>query len=246
MKLAPSLVILCGVCLTIPLGKPFKHSSSPTQTDQKSSVERKLDTEVEQFDTSGRTILASVIELAYEYQLPTAVEYIDGDFATRPISMEFRHEPLRRILEAIIQKVPEYRLTFSGGIVDIYVPKARDDSSNFLNKFIKNFVVTQVDTQSADMDLVCALAKELVPPSGCFGSFAPGQWGPLKITVHMQNSRVYEILNAIVAENGKAIWIVTVSPDRLSKTPLINPWHIYPLEGSFKETVLDKLTSVLK
>jgi len=233
---------LLALCCTISFITPAKHRSIPAQTAQKSSFEAKLDTEVEQFNASDRTMLTILIDLAYEYQLPTAIEYVDTNLADRHISLEFRHERLRNILDTIIKQNSDYRVTFAGSIVDIYSPKRRDDSSNLLNTVIKSFLVTDADTQRADMDLVCALARHLVPPRGCFGSFAPGQWGPLKITVHMQNAKVHEILNAIVAENGKAIWIVTGPPGG-SKTSLINPWHIYPLESSFKETVLGKLSA---
>src|SRR6202011_5143005 len=46
---------------------------------------------------------------------------------------------------------------------------------------------------------------------GCGGSLAVGQWDPLRISLHLHNVRVYEILNAIVAQNGRAIWTVTAS-----------------------------------
>ncbi len=244
MRLTLTLFTLFGLGFASPLVEPVKRQSSTVQTEKLLSLERRLETEVAQFDTSGRTAMASIIDLAYAYQLPIAIEYVDSDFAAHPNSLEFRHESIRSILEKIIAQVPAYRLTFSGNIVDIYVPKARDDSSNFLNKTIRNFVVNDVDTQTADMELVCALARELDPPGGCFGSYAPGQWGPRKVTVHIQNAKVYEVLNAIVAENGKALWTVLVPPDSLSKRPVLNSWHIYPLEPSFKDIVLSKLASI--
>ena len=81
----------------------------------------------------------------------------------------------------------------------------------------------------------------------CGGSLATGQWGPLKITLHLQNAKVYEALNAIVAENGKAIWTVVVHPDELSKlqfsrpTMHWEPWYVYPLQRPFKADVLERL-----
>jgi len=220
-----------------------KHHESETESAQVSAFESKLDKRVEHFDTAGRTLIASVLDLAYEYELPIGIEYVDRAL-TRPIKLEFHHDSVRGILVAIIQQAPGYRVAFSGGLLDIYAPSAREDPSNLLNKVIRNFAVTELDTHRADMELLCALARELVPPGGCGGSIAVGQWGPLKVTVHLQNAKVYEILNAIVAQNGKAIWTVLTPPDQLSKIQFGGLWHIYPLEPSFKNAVQDKLTSM--
>jgi len=94
------------------------------------------------------------------------------------------------------------------------------------------------------MELVCALTRELVPPGGCGGSIAVGQWGSLKITLHLHNATVFETLNAIVAQNGKTVWTVMATPNKLSKIPVGGLWHIYPLEPCYKTGVLDRVSSV--
>jgi hypothetical protein len=185
-----------------------------------------------------------LVDLAYEYELPMGIEYLDREAATQPINLELRNESVRGILLAIVQQVPEYKVSFSDGVVDVYVPKMREDSSNLLNKVIKNFAVSELDTRRADMELLCALTREVIPSGGCGGSIAIGQWGPLKITVHVHNAKVYEIVNSIVAQNGKAVWTVMAPPDKLSKIPVGGLWHIYPLEPPFKSAVLDKLANV--
>lgn len=233
-------------CLTILSAWPVKQHASnmrPAQA-QASLLESKLDRRVEHFDAAGRTLVANVLDLAYEYELPTGIEYVDQNAMTRPIDLELDNESLRGIIVAIVQRAPEYRVSFSDGLVDIYAPKAREDPSNLLNKIIKNFAVTDMDTHRADMELFCALSRELVPPAGCFSSIAVGQWGPLKITVHLQNAKVYEIANAMVAQNGKAVWTVIAPRGNLSKIPVGGLWHIYPLEAPFKDAVLGKLTSI--
>jgi hypothetical protein len=218
--------------------------ASNTEPAQVTIFKRKLDTRVERFETSGRTLVASLIELAYEYELPTAIEYIDHEAATRPINLQFHDESVRGILMAIILQIPEYRVSFSDGTVDVYVSKAREDSSNLFNKVIKDFSISALDTHLADMELVCALTRELVPPGGCGGSIAVGQWGSLKITLHLHNATVFEILNAIVAQNGRAVWTVMAPPNKLSKIPVGGLWHVYPLEPSYRSGVLDRLTKI--
>ena len=230
--------------LSVVSAQPAANCESNSQSAQASLFERKIGKSVERFDTSGRPLIASVLDLAYKYELPTALEYVDREITTRTKDLQFHHESVRAILAAIIQQIPEYRVSFSGGIVDIYAPKAREDASNLLNKVIKDFAVTDLDTHQADFELFCALAREVGPSGGCSGSIALGQWAPLKITLHMQNAKTYEILNAIVAQNGKAVWTPMVPPEKLSKIQLGGLWYIYPLEQPFKTAVWDRLSTL--
>ena len=206
----------------------------PVTSAKALSFEERLDRRV-RFDSAGRTLVASIVELAFTYQLPTGIEYADREATTRPLNFHFQNESVRRILEAITEQVPGYSVNFSGGIVDVFAARGREDPSNLLNKVIKDFAVSQVDTHEADSQLFCELAGGV-----CAVSIALGQWAPLKITLHLQNAKVYEVLNAIVAENGKAIWTVIVRPDELSKLQG-SIWYIYPLEQPFKANVSERL-----
>jgi hypothetical protein len=244
MRYTAALFPLFACCLMAGPIQPLSQRPSTAQSIRVSSFEEKLDRRVERFDTLGRTLATSVVDLAYEYELPIGIEYLDPVATARPISLQLHSESVRGILVAIIQQAPEYRVSFSDGLVDIYTPKAREDSSNLLNKVIKNFAVTGLDTHEADLELLCTLSREVEPQGGCGGSIATGQWGLLKITVHLQNAKVYEIVNAIVAQNGKAVWTVIAPPDKLSKIPVGGLWHIYPLEPPFESAVLHKLASI--
>jgi hypothetical protein len=244
MKHALRLFALCACCLVIGSAQPVNLCRPRGQSARVLSFEEKLDRRIDRYDTSGRTLIASVIDLAYEYELPVGLEYINHEAATRPIDFETHDESVRGILVAIVQQVPEYRVSFLSGMIDIYAPKAREDPSNLLNKVVKEFSAAGLDTQDAALQLSCALTHEIEPSSGCGGSVALGQWGPVKITVHLQNAKVYEILNAIVAQNGKALWTVIAPPEKLSKIQFGGLWHIYPLEPPFKGTVLGRMTDM--
>ena len=237
------LSTLCWLAMNAP--GTFKHPPLfEEQAVEGSPFESKLNSRIGHFKISGETLVSIVLDLAYEFQLPTGIEYIDHEATTRPINLELHNETVRGILLAIVQQVPEYKVSFSNGVVDVYVPKAREDSSNLLNKPIKSFAVSELDTGEANMELFCALGREVTPSSACAGNIATGQWGPLRITVHLENAKVYEILNAMVAQNGKAIWTVIAPPDRLSKIPVGGLWHIYPLEFPFISGILEKLRAV--
>jgi hypothetical protein len=214
--------------------------SSGPQSAQASLLELKSGQMVGRFSTSGKTVVASVVELAYRYQLPMAVEYADRDATTRPLNLEFHNQSVRRILEAIVRQAPHYRVSFSNGIVDIFSPEAREDASNLLNVAIKDFSVIEMETREADCQLFCALSHE-VNSAWCGGSVAVGQWEPVRITLHLQNAKVYEVLNAIVAQNGRAIWTVTASPEKRSNLQSGGIWYIYPLQQPFAATASERL-----
>jgi hypothetical protein len=217
--------------------RPRKVSLGPALQSQ---LEQKLDQRVSQFDTAGRTFVGSVTALAYCYGFPTAIEYADREAARRPLNLKFRDRSVREVLEVLVQQTPEYRMSFGDGIVDVYSPRARADDSNVLNRVIRDYAITQKETREADFELFCELGKKL-GSRFCGGSLAIGQWEPTRISLHLQNAKVYEVINAIVAANRRAMWTVTARPDRMSKIQDGGNWYVYTLERPFEETVVERL-----
>jgi hypothetical protein len=244
MKLA-ILLFTCSIILNTPSGPTESRHLSARQPQARPTLDTKLDKHINNFRTAGRPLLAILVDLAYEYQLPLGIEYVDREAATHAIELEFRDESLRNILLAVVGQLPEYRVAFPPGLIQVYSPQAREDTSDLLNKVIENFSVVNVDTRDADLELTCSLSREL-NAGFCGGSIATGQWGPTRITAHLQNAKVYEIVNTIVAQNGKAVWTVIAPPDKLSTIPPGGLWHIYPLESAFKSIVLERLAEVGK
>jgi len=243
MRYILNLVIMLAFSLTIVSERSVTHKEMSTQSARMALFEQRLDRQVERFDTSGRTLVATVVDLAFTYQLPMAIEYADRDATTRALILQFHNESVRGILKTITRQFPEYGISFSGGIVDIFVPKAREDSSNLLNTAIREFAVMQGDTHEADFQLFCAVSRE-VGAQTCTSSIAGGQWEPLRITLHLQNAKAYEVLNAIVAENGNAIWTVMVRPEKLSKLQNGGIWYVYPLQKPFNAVVSERLANL--
>ena len=242
MGLIGKLICVSALWLPTLSAQGVPHHRATVQLPRVASFEQKTNKLVDRFNTCGRTLFDSVIELAYDYQVPMAIEYADRDAATKPINLEFHNKSLREMVEAIVKQDQQYRVSFSNGVVDIFSPRAREDRSNLLNKVLKDFSVTEMETRQArqaDFQLFCAVVQA-AGSQGCGGSLAIGQWEPLRITLHLQNARTYEILNAIVAQNGSAIWTVTAS--NLASFPQSNGlWYIYPLQEPFKSVVSDRL-----
>ena len=198
MRFIGKLICVSALWLPILSSQSVAHQKATVRLPQGAPFEQKINQLIDRFSTCGRTLVDSMIELAYEYQIPMAIEYADREATTRPINLEFHNKSLREMVEAIVKQNQQYRVSFSNGIVDVFSPRARDDPSNLLNKVLKDFSVTEMETREADFQLFCAVAQA-AGSQGCGGSLAVGQWEPFRITLHMQNARTYEILNAIVA-----------------------------------------------
>ena len=125
------LAIIFAFCPTLVSQRVLQHRETVAASDT-ASFEQKLDRRV-RFDTAGRTMVASIVELAFAYQLPTAIEYADREASTRPLDLQFQNESVRRSLASITEQVPGYSVSFSGGIVDVFATKGREDPSNVLN-----------------------------------------------------------------------------------------------------------------
>jgi hypothetical protein len=206
---------------------------------QARSLSEKLAATVPKFDACDCSMAELAVQMAYRYKLPMAIEHLDRDALRKPLHLKLRDQSVRQVIASIVGSVPEYRVDFSQGLVDIYSPAARSDASNPFNTVIRRYDVEGLDTHYADVELLCAMGRQANPDSGCGASVARGQWGDLKITLHLENKRVYEVLNAIVAQNGRAIWAPLPQPAGPSRI-WTNFWYIYPLDPPFQRAVLDR------
>jgi hypothetical protein len=190
-------------------------------------------------------MVEAVLALAYACQLPLALEFISQDAVRGPVDLPVQTGSVREVITAVVDSAPGYRVDFAHGLVDIYSSEARRDPLNPFNLVVPEYRVAGLDTDMADSMLVCTLGDELLPHSGgCGGSSPFGRWGPLKITLEMHNATVYEILNAIVAQNGRAAW----TPINLPRVPELrrrrfftNFWSIYPLDPPFEGAAVEPL-----
>src|SRR5678816_3014731 len=81
------------------------------------TLANKLDARVEHFDNGGRPLAISVVDLAFTYQIPMSLEYVDRKAVTGTVNLKLVDTTPRRILETLIAKTPGYRVTFLPKIV---------------------------------------------------------------------------------------------------------------------------------
>lgn len=191
--------------------------------------ESRLDASVEVFDSEGRTLVENVLNLAYQYRLPMGIEYVDRGAVTQGLRLQLRGKSVREILSSVVAQVPQYRISFSGGCVRLYSPKARDDPSSLLNALVENFQVSEMDLQEVSAAVFEALVHKMAPKTAIVESTAVATLGPSRMTLRLRNAKVYEILDTVVAKHGAAVWVVRVPPEGL-RTLKGTLWYIYPLE----------------
>ena len=172
------------------------------------------------------------------------MEYVNVQAAAQPINIHANGKTLREILQIAVAQVPGFRISVENGLVSVYSPQQRQDATDLLNETIPQFSVVGVDTEDAGTELMCALTRTVDPRAGCFSSIAKGQLGPSRITLTAKNMPVREILDRIVAQNGDAVWTVTVPPSKLGAIPIVDLWHIYPLHAQFESLAQAKLTEM--
>lgn len=242
----PRLASVGLVALLLPqFSAGTSHSARVSDSDQQTKVrtlEDRLQGTLADFDASGRPMVPLLLELAYKYKLPMALECATSDAVYKPVNLRLKHRSLRDTIRAIVAIVPGLQVNFSGGLVDVYAPKTRLDPSNPFNTTVGTFDVVDLDTHRADAELLCALIRQRDPHTVCTNSIAPGQWGDFKITLHLRDKKLYEVLNAIVARNGGAVWTPTAPPRNRSGN-VAKFWYIYPLDPAFQSTVVQRLES---
>lgn len=202
-----------------------------------------LETHISSFDSNGKPMMDLVVGLAYRYKIPMALEYVDHRAAAKPIKLRLHQQTVFAVLAKVVGDVPGFKISVTNGLVQVYSPGSRSDPANLLNRVIRSYNVSGVDTEQASAELSCTLARELNPRVMCFSSIVPGQWGKRKITLRARDLKVYQILNEITAQNGEAIWTVLVPPGGLS-IPGHDLWYIYPLTPQTEATVANRLDAL--
>ncbi len=213
-------------------------TAKSAESEIPTSFEKRLHKPISIFDARRGSFVQNLLGIVYRFQLPLALEYVDPRAVTEPSGMVLRDVTARQAIEALVQRLPEYRVSFSNGLVDIYSPKARTDNSNLLNVTIPCLEVSRMDASMASEMVFDALATATGFRGPIFHSVAGA--GGKQVTISVRQMKVYEILNKIVSMQGKSVWVVSVPPNKLSRLQG-NLWHLYSLDPSSESIIAVRL-----
>lgn len=221
------------------LGGRLAHAGPPART----RFERALATPIKELDLRNKSPLEGLFDLVYKYQLPTGIEYIDSNLVRGRANLYLANTTARSAIADIIKQVPGYRVDFSHGLVDVYSPQARRDPLSALNLTIRSFRVARVDAGDATHRLQDEVFAKLHPGVGFGGDYATGETSPSRpvVTLSLGSRKVYQVMNAIVAKDGAAVWLVLAHPEELDRFRW-NQWWVYNLNPQGEAFILEYLS----
>jgi len=204
------------------------------------SLEEKLRARVTHYDSRGQSFVECILELAYQHQLPAAIQYLDRADVQQPLSVKLDGASVEQIISALVTSTGN-RVVFSDGFVQVYSPAARSDPSNLLNTFIDDFVIRDLPIREASARLLGLMVQRVSPRAGFGGHVPYGAEPQRELTLRLQKARVYEILDSLIAADGASIWVAATPRSSSSTPPQAPPWEIYDLRPATKNLVLERL-----
>ena len=104
-------------------------------------------------------MMESLLRLAYEYEIPMALESVTREAVRTPLNLRLKDRTLKDVIVAIVHAEPGFRVDFTDSLVDVYSPGARLDPTNPLNMTVREYDVTKMDTHLADAQLLCMVER---------------------------------------------------------------------------------------
>lgn len=239
IKIAMAL-ILGLICAQACGNLAIAQQGSPSNVKQPTFVQ-KLHKRIRSYDSKKQSLVENLLDLAFEYQLPTGLEYVSRDMVQRPIPLHVENKSLASLVVSLVAAARDgVKVDLSQGLVDVYNPEARANPKNVLNTVVARFQLKEVGPEFAAFYVAGSLQAIYQPGSAFGGSFPGKPFGRGNLNFDLRNRPAYDILNRICAQSGSYLWAVFVPPADLTKfSP--NMWHLYHLDPAFKDLVRENL-----
>jgi hypothetical protein len=175
-----------------------------------------------------------LIEVAQHYRIPMGIEWInlpnaDGSSPLTP------QPTVREMILSIFRPIPGYKMEIRGGVVNVSNVAFVDDSRNFLSMRLAEYRADRENVFGAEFRLRLSIHSTLHPERYSLGGNGGYGYGTQRdddfdvtnISFSRRNVTVREILNAIVRENGNALWVVELVPSKMMKSEPFFAQHSY-------------------
>lgn len=177
------------------------------------TVDAPLEKRVDSFVLEQGTLFDGLLKLGAEQHVPMAIEYLNADALTKPLTIRIGPATVGQVLGALIQGFDGYSIRAAGRtavISSTHIPTGRADVLDYL---LPEFVVRRGTLMEVNNALCMTADRHLHPGAGGYvGTFPPGktekQIGPFKL----QSVTVKEVLNRLVSDYQDAAWIGQVPP----------------------------------
>ncbi len=175
-----------------------------------------------------------LIEVAQHYRIPMGIEWINlpnGD-GSSPLTPQ---PTVREMILSIVGRIPGYKMEIRGSVVNVSNVAFVDDPRNFLSMRLAEYRANRESVFGAEFLLRFDIHSTLHPDrysrgwNGGYGHGVPrdDDFNVQNISFSQRNVTVREVLNAIVRENGNALWVVELVPSKMMKSEPFFAQHSY-------------------
>jgi hypothetical protein len=192
-----------------------------------------------------------LIEVAQKFNIPMAVEWVDGvGNTTSEKKLPARKRSVRKLIEDIVGESSNHLVEPEGGLLRIYSPTAAQHPFNFLNIRLDDYDIKDGDLFAAEDRLRWAIRFTLEPEkyeNGWVGGYGHGSdsvFEITKFTISGSDLTIRDVLNRITLAQGNALWVAVIKNDLNGSEPfwmkkgaddeeggrsVTSGWHFYPL-----------------
>jgi len=150
---------------------------------------------------------------------------IDGAYEKEAVALHplsFRGGSVGQLIESIVQRSSRHQLLVDDRIVHVHSSFAYSHPLNFLNLRISSFAVKDESLLGAQARLRHSINELLYPElykngwGGGYGCGCPPEFWEQNITFSGSNLTIRQVLNLILEESRKFLWVVTLNREELT------------------------------
>jgi hypothetical protein len=179
----------------------------------------KLKTPVRQYTLKASSFLEALMQVADQFRIPMGIAWVDTPPARTRVSLSLKSTTVEEIIEAIAKSQPGYSVQVSDGVVHIFSTQV-PASQNFLLLKVDKFEARHEVVQMAQRRLRELVQDSVAPPMPTRGGIAGSlitNVGEPKISVDVNDAKVYQVLDSLAIASPKKVWVVTFT-DSLTGT----------------------------
>ncbi len=174
-----------------------------------------------------------LVEIAKHYKLPMGIEWA-YDLKEKPIISLTPQPTVEALLELVLAQAPSYFMEIKDGVINIRHTSYSEDSRNFLTLRLPEYKAKKVNVFAAEWQLRLEIHRTIHPEqysNGFNGGYGQPDRGDgfniSNISYSGKNVKVRDVLNAIVKQNGNALWLVELNPSKVMRDERFFVQHVY-------------------
>lgn len=193
--------------------------ASAAAVNPQSRLDATLHSTVDVYSLNASSYVEALTTVASDFKIPMGIVWIRSNTTERKLDLLWKRTSVVHVLETVVRSAPGYKLEVKNGVANI-APDDLNPEQNFLNIRVDRFSVQNVVAETASHRLrdVARLrvSPNLISPGRLLGGMGYSQASRTdepKITVSLENASVRTILDTLLLDSTRKIWIVTFPSD---------------------------------